>query len=159
MPDIDWTCCDIHPAAVSFIKNVYGLDAFVSTHNPTEWLPARTFDVVFALSFFSHMPAASFGPWLSALAGALNPGGLLIFTSHGEQTARLRPGSVVFDERGFNWVTHSDQGDLDPETYGTSIAKFSFINQTLVALPLRLIRFQEAFWWGHQDLYIAKRVN
>jgi SAM-dependent methyltransferase len=156
LSEADWTCSDIHPEAIEFIRAKLGLPAFLSAANPTEWR-SKTYDVVFALSFFSHVPDRSFGLWLKALSESVTPSGLLIFTTHGRETARLISSEPIqFDDYGFYWATYSDQGDLDSQVYGTSIAKFGYVNRILETLPLFLIRYQEAFWWGHQDLYVVR---
>jgi SAM-dependent methyltransferase len=162
LPDKDWACCDIHGAAVAFLHETFGLKAFISTPDAGAWRAPDAYDAVFALSFFSHMPRCDFRPWLHALADALVPGGLLVFTTHGAVTMehRREAGDAArFDVEGFYWDRNSDQGDLDPSQYGTSILTFDCAHQIIKSLPqLVLVRFQQAAWWGHQDLYIARRL-
>ena len=45
------------------------------------------FDFVYALSVFTHLTEASGGRWLPELVRILKPGGLLLFTVHGERFA------------------------------------------------------------------------
>jgi hypothetical protein len=56
LPQADITACDIHNAAVRFIEDQFGIDAIGSISDPDKFSLDRKFDVVFALSFFSHMP-------------------------------------------------------------------------------------------------------
>ena len=65
-PDYDVVSCDIHPQAVDFLRSRIDVKAIQSMHVPEEFAPVDKFDVVFALSFFSHMPKSSFGRWLRA---------------------------------------------------------------------------------------------
>jgi SAM-dependent methyltransferase len=83
IPEIDVLSCDIHPAAIDFVRDELGGTATLSKHQPEDVSFDEPFDVVFALSFFSHMPATSFGRWLAALYRAVRPGGVLAFTTHG----------------------------------------------------------------------------
>jgi SAM-dependent methyltransferase len=157
-----WTCGDVHQRAVDFSRGKLGLDAFRSPTRPNDWTVTRKFDVVFALSFFSHMPDATFGAWLERLLETVSPDGILIFTTHGAVSLRnMKAGGLnaVFDDNGFFWDSNSDQRDLDSTDYGTSVVTLSYVNRLLK--PLRnseLIRFQQAFWWRHQDLYVVRKL-
>jgi SAM-dependent methyltransferase len=66
------------------------------------------FDFVYALSVFTHLTEDSGRRWLAELVRILKPGGLLLFTVHGERFAheldetdsrRLREGEFVIAER------------------------------------------------------------
>jgi SAM-dependent methyltransferase len=83
VPKTEVFACDIHAAAVTFIKSM-GFQAIQSAHSPERLDLGRKFDIIFVLSFFTHMPRRTWKPWLDALARQLNPNGLLIFTAHGE---------------------------------------------------------------------------
>jgi SAM-dependent methyltransferase len=161
-PNASWICGDVHQRAVDFSRHKLGLDAFLSPTRPNDWTVTRTFEVVFALSFFSHMPNVSFGAWLHRLLETVSPDGILIFTTHGAVSLRnMKAGGLnaVFDDTGFFWDSHSDQRDLDSADYGTSGVTLSYVDRLLK--PLRdsdLIRFQQAFWWGHQDLYVVRKL-
>ena len=72
--------CDIHQEAVDFIRDRLHQPAIMSRHLPEEAIFGESFDVVFALSFFSHIPEATFTRWLAALFAAVRPGGILVFS-------------------------------------------------------------------------------
>ena len=79
----DLVSCDIHPEAIDFLANRIGVKTMLSAHVPEQFSPPEKYDVVFALSFFSHMPKTSFGRWIRALFDALSVPGYLVFTTHG----------------------------------------------------------------------------
>lgn len=58
------TASDIHPKAMSYIEKYIGVDICQSSPTHEDFKAPKDFDVVFALSFFSHMPDKSFGRWL-----------------------------------------------------------------------------------------------
>jgi SAM-dependent methyltransferase len=161
LPATTWTCSDVHPRAIEFNADRLGLDSFISPSRPEGWTIERRFDVVFALSFFSHMPDATFTPWLERLFSTVEPGGILVFTTHGAISVRnMKAGGLdaKFDENGFYWNAQSDQRDIDSTDYGTSAVTLNYVQRALQSLPeAELIRFQQAFWWSHQDLYVVRK--
>ncbi len=60
----------------------WGVESYLSSPVP-EQLTLPSQDVIFAHSFFSHMPETTWARWLKALANALAPRGVLIFTTPG----------------------------------------------------------------------------
>jgi SAM-dependent methyltransferase len=149
--------CDIHAEAVDFIRDRLNQRAIISRHNPTEMSFAEATDVVFALSFFSHMPESTFGGWLDVLFAAVKPGGILVFTTHG-LVSRAHFGDITMNERGFWFRPSSEQSDLDTNEYGSSVATPAYVvNQLSHLAGASLAEFRRGFWWGHQDLYVVSR--
>ena len=159
MPDASWTACDIHPEALEFLRGL-GLPAIPSARHPRDWAPPQLYDAVLVLSLFSHLPDLSFGPWMRRIFEAVAPGGIMMFTTHGEVTLQHRwqlPLSS-FDSRGFFWQIGGDQPDLDPLEYGTTAATFGYVYAILRDIPqATLVRYQRGFWWGNHDLYVLRR--
>lgn len=146
------TCCDIHAEAVEFIRDRMGYPAVVSTAIP-EQLPIEPgFDVIFALSFFSHMPEKTWSRWLYVLLGKLAPGGSLIFTTHGVSSL-LRAKYPLDKFDGFIYRKESEQKDLDTEEYGHTIVSPRFVASS-IPRGYHIAAFQEAEWEEHQDLYV-----
>lgn len=160
LPETKWTSSDVHQKAVDFIAERIGLESFISPGKPDGWTLDRKFNVVLALSFFSHMPDALFGRWLERVFSAVEPGGLLIFTTHGGITMknfRAAGLDAKFDKAGYYWNFGTDQRDIDTNDYGTSAVTLAYVQRALMALPrAELVRFQQGFWWGHQDLYVVR---
>lgn len=149
--------CDIHDEAIHFIRERLGADALLSCVNPDEFRPSESYDIVFALSFFSHMPINSWGRWLAALYGVLNEGGALVFTTQGLHSAKYF-GNPKIDKSGFWFLADSEQKDLDVATYGQTIVTEAFVQmevKKLAGLGVDLVR--PGFWWEHQDLYVLRK--
>lgn len=51
----------------------------------------ETFDLIYALSVFTHMPADLQDAWMDELARVLKPGGYLLITTHGEHYSSSLP--------------------------------------------------------------------
>jgi SAM-dependent methyltransferase len=153
----DLVSCDIHEQAIDFIRTALHTKAELSRHVPEELHFDTEFDVVFALSFFSHMPEATFGRWLKALFRAVRPGGILVFTTHGLASQKAF-GDIVIPENGFCFIANSEQDDLNAAEYGSAITTPDYVIGELfrqVRAPIR--EFKHAYWWGHQDLYVIAK--
>jgi len=158
---LDLTTCDIHPEANNFNSARIGCETIQSTSYPEDLKTDRTFDVVFCLSFFSHIGPEYFQRWLIKLYSLVREGGYLVFTAHSRFTPvgpgqDLAPGELVF-------VTDSEQKDLDPNLYGLSYSTPEYVFGALRDIDprgpekYRVAFYSEAFWWEHQDIYaIAK---
>lgn len=158
-PRIDLTSCDIHPEAIEFLKNRIGVKALQSAHTPEDFTTPEKYDAIFALSFFSHMPKATFGRWIKALYGALNPGGCLLFTTHGVKSCQgLQITVDDADEEGFWFQARSEQHDLDVAEYGLTLSLPHYVIPTVyknVGAPIA--DYRQAEWWYHQDLWVVKK--
>lgn len=122
---------------------------------PEQFHTGRRFDVVFALSFFTHMPRATWSRWLRALAGQLEPDGLLIFTAHGEASQRAM-GVETIEADGFFYAPWSEQKDLPLSDYGGTITAFDFVYKQLVECGLTLVHYKQVAI-AHHDVYVVQR--
>lgn len=160
MPEADLTSCDIHAHAVEFIQDVLSRNAVLSIADPDHFRLDREFDIVFALSFFSHMRVGSWSRWLKALFRHVRPGGSLIFTTHGYVSReKLYRNVIDLDEQGFWFQASSEQSDLSVAEYGTTMTSTEFVTRqifTHLRGPIALVA--PGFWWGHQDVYIVTKT-
>jgi SAM-dependent methyltransferase len=157
LPRAKVLACDIHSEAIRFVWSQLHVKAQLSSPVP-EALPIdRRFDVVFALSFFSHVPPATWGRWLSALYRRVAPGGVLIFTTHGSTSAPLCGGPAE-PEGGIWFHPVSEQKDLDGSEYGTTVVTPEYVEkQVRERLGTRIHLRRLGYWWQHQDLYVVRR--
>lgn len=156
-PLFDLVCCDIHPQAIEFLKEKIGVKTLQSTPSPQRFSTPYKFDVVFALSFFSHMPRTTFGPWLRALFEALDVGGYLIFTTHG-WTSASRFNLSTLPPDGFSFSSDTEQKDIDTSEYGCTVAAPEFVfHEIRRQTGSENISFQQAGWWNLQDAWVVKR--
>jgi len=154
MPDFDVTACDIHPQAVEFLERL-GLPAVQSRPKPEDFGLGRTFDVVYAFSFFTHMPRATWGRWLKALERHVSPGGILMFSTHGRLSQQLM-GVPFLEPDGFFFHAVSEQKDLELAEYGNTVTTFDYVYRQIEDTELKIVQFREA-GAGHHDIYILQR--
>jgi hypothetical protein len=152
------TICDIHTEAIDFLSHKLGVGrAVLSTSKPEDLAPGEKFDVVFALSFFSHMPKTTWGRWLESLYDKVDVGGYLIFTTQGVKSAHYF-GNPLIPNDGFWFKDTSEQKDLDVSEYGQTICTYEFVNgEVNQRLKVPIAMYKYGYWWEHQDLYAIKK--
>jgi SAM-dependent methyltransferase len=157
MPGCSVVGCDIHSDAVEFMSKI-GLDAIQSTLVPEELPSDRKFDVIFAISFFTHMPDLTWGRWLKSIASLLAPDGILIFTTHGRAAISnmgITPNNIP--PSGFRFDPHSEQKDLNMKDYASTVTYFDYVYRQSLNYDLRIVRYKEA-GSGYQDLFVVKQI-
>lgn len=94
---------------------------------------------------------------MSSVSAALNPGGYLMFSTHGANAATIVPqlAEVIKDGRQYGYLDGSDQKDLDPSIYGSTIVLPPYVIKAIYdATKARIMSFKPAGWWGLQDEWI-----
>lgn len=157
LPEATVTSCDIHTEAVKFLADYLSVKTLISDSQPEKLAANDDYDIVFALSFFSHMPVTTWTQWFDSLLSRVKPGGYLIFTTHG-WLSRRHFAYPQFNKDGFWFRQDSEQKDLDTAEYGQAVVEPRFVfHEAAKNSSGRIVNFQEAFWWTHQDVYIVKR--
>jgi SAM-dependent methyltransferase len=96
---------DIDPEAIEWLQENYqSIGEFeVNPHLPPSVYPDNTFDFIFSVSIFTHLPEAMQFAWLKELHRVAKPGALLIVTTHGDfHRPTLQPEELArLDAAGF----------------------------------------------------------
>ena len=71
---------------MGFLRRQLGVRAIGSDSCPELFAATGFYAAVLALSFFSHMPLATWARWLVRLTLPLAVGGRLVFTTHGRHS-------------------------------------------------------------------------
>jgi SAM-dependent methyltransferase len=154
---IELHSCDIHPQAIQFLECEIGVRAIQSSSCPEMLRLPMQFDVVFALSFFSHMPITTWARWLVQLIEATRIGGITTFTTQ-RMVSRKYFGEPEIPELGFWFKAESEQFDLSIEEYGQTIVTPAFVKKNVASMPFaELVEVRDGYWWEHQDLYVLRR--
>jgi SAM-dependent methyltransferase len=159
LKDLNFVACDIHPEAMEFCRSALGVEAIPSAAMPEDWKPAEKFDFIFAISLWSHLPDGLFQRWLSSVCAALKPGGYLMFSNHGAHAAAVVPelAEPIKDGQEYGYLDGSDQKDLDPSIYGSTVALPSYVIKAIYgATKARVVSFRPAAWWGLQDEWVIQ---
>jgi SAM-dependent methyltransferase len=159
VPPLNLVSCDIHAEALGFLRDRIGVPVTASERVPENFLPDRQFDVVFALSFFSHMPKSTFGRWLRALFRTLRAPGYLVFTTQGLEGAK-HIGCREIPADGYWFAPASEQKDLNTADYGSTLALPRFvIGEIYRELRAPIAMYRYACWWDTQDLWVVAKTG
>jgi SAM-dependent methyltransferase len=82
-------------------KALHGIRFEPNSLEPPLPLDAESFDCVYAISIFTHLSERNHHAWMHELLRVLRPGGVLIFTTHGDRCAsRLVPEELALYHAG-----------------------------------------------------------
>lgn len=150
---------DIDPQANEFLARNFSVRTVQSADVPEDLSLPVEYDAIFVLSFFSHMPRATWGRWLQRLYAGLKKDGILLFTTHGETSMEQHFPQAELDSTGYRFEQTSEQGDLDAAKYGQTITSKAFVDAQISKLPgVEYLVHELARWWGHQDHYIVRKT-
>ena len=145
---------EILAPAVQFQRETFGVHALQSQTDPDTVALPRQYDLISVVSLFSHLPEATFSRWLSKLAHALAPGGMLVLTCHGPELFQRTFGRALQGEFYFDAV--SESAVLDHNTYGVTYLRPSYVETCLRELPeVRLLAHVPSGLNGQQDVFIV----
>jgi cyclopropane fatty-acyl-phospholipid synthase-like methyltransferase len=150
----DVSVCEIQDSALIFLEEKFGVTIYKSSNDPGKLKINEKFDVVFALSFFSHMPRDTFARWLVRLSDLVAPQGLFVFTTHGQASIPHLARLGYQPEPSDFWFS-----PVPSKNYGQTIVSHSFTErERCVLVPdMQAIDYREAEWDGHQDIYVWRR--
>jgi SAM-dependent methyltransferase len=145
---------DIDGEAIAWCRRHLSDAAGFIVHRPRPPLPvkARTFDLVYAISVFTHLPEDLQMEWLDELRRIARPGGLLLLTVHPmDLAARAASGA----DDGFLYAKGAGTKGL-PDFYQTTFHSREYIVErwspyfAIVDIIRKGIN-------NHQDLIVARR--
>ncbi|HVG11247.1 MAG TPA: hypothetical protein VNM67_26320, partial [Thermoanaerobaculia bacterium] len=108
---------------------------------------------ILVTSLFTHLPEERFLAWLRVLAGRLNPGGVLAFSTHDPSLLLPCP---PMPESGLLFQEISESGSLDTSDYGSTWVTEEFVRGAVarVARSASVHRLERGLC-NYQDLYVA----
>lgn len=178
--------CDLMEAAAIFCATTFGGVAVHSSEDLDDVrLPDKS-DLVWLGSVFTHLPAHRWCRLLAFLAGATNPGGVVVFTSHGQRSLEnfetkllVRNPRLIPPDRfrelkrylptiGFDFVASPPaiarrQGEMGMKLttgeYGFSFADPWWVTRLIESLPeWRFVSYVPVGWAGNHDVVTIRRA-
>jgi SAM-dependent methyltransferase len=151
------TVAEIDPGAVRFQQETFGVRGVVSGHDPRSLSLDGSFDLVLAVSLFSHLPSDRFEAWLERLFRLVPEGGVLAFSTHGPD---LLPEGVALPASGIVFQPESETRRLAGDEYGTTWVSEEFVRRAVerTAPSSARVSAHPRGLVGHQDLYVVAKA-
>ncbi|HZO60683.1 MAG TPA: CBS domain-containing protein [Solirubrobacterales bacterium] len=143
--------CDIDEDGVEFCARVFGADPTVSHEDPGKVSFDEPFELAWSGSLFTHLSADRWQGFLDLFARALEPGGLVLFT-----TNAFLPASILrnlglgaaqadqlltdFKRSRFGYV------DAGEGSWGLSLARPRWVIEQVERSPLDLVSYEQQAW-------------
>lgn len=150
---------DVDAEAISWCQDNLDFAEFtVNGSLPPLDYPPEAFDLVYAISVFTHLDEDHQFRWLEELRRVTTPGGLVLLTVHGPHAQRNLPPRVssVLEEEGFAFTGSDDWRGVFPEWYQTAyhteryvLERYSEYFDVLEYLPRGMN--------GHQDVVVLRK--
>lgn len=168
-PQAAITACDLLRDGVDFCASTFGAVPVYSHAEPDQIpLERNSFDLIWVGSLFTHLDSELWLKFLNGFHSWLRPGGLLVFTTHGQQACRdmklyardygisyWRRTSVLFayERTGFGYATYAGS-----DSYGICLTHPAWVVRQVAKIPeMRVVHFSEKSWAGFQDIFACIR--
>ena len=159
-PAADVSVCDIDDAAVDFCTRAFSAKAIASDSMFSGLSIRKQFDLIWCGSLITHIDEGATMRLLKLFYQHLAPGGVCIFTTHGERAIERMPvfglGEVAqnqvlaqFRQSGYGYASYPGRNDM-----GISlISREKMIDMTHGAAPWTETAFIDHGWDNLQDVY------
>ena len=141
------TVTDVDDAAVAFCRREFGFAGFtVSTELAGSTL--GRYDLVWAGSVFTHLPHEQGSELAAHLVAAIEPGGVLVFSTQGERSLEVSDAADdVRAEFVSNGSSYRPYAHYDGDDYGLTWHTEAYVD-TMLALdePIERVMFAPAAW-------------
>ena len=163
-PAAEFTACEIDPAAARFCAEQFGARPAQSSEDLDALTLDSKFDLVWCGSLVTHLDAGRIRALLSFFRRHLAPGGLVLFTTHGDYVANcvadradfyaLTPATIPSTVEAYR---RDGDGYLDypgAQGYGVSLTSPAWVReQVRQAGALAEVYSRARGWDAHQDVY------
>jgi SAM-dependent methyltransferase len=162
-PDARLGVCDIDEDGVEFCARVFGGHPIVSHEDPAKVDFDQRYELAWSGSLFTHLSAERWQGFLEMFARAIEPGGLVLFSSNGylaasilrnfgldsDQVERLHGD---FRRQRFGYV------EVGNGSWGLSMARPGWVKEQVERSPLELVSFERGGWkppYPAQDVVVC----
>ncbi|HMH24903.1 MAG TPA: class I SAM-dependent methyltransferase [Puia sp.] len=115
--------CDINARMIEFGKNHYpDISYSIIPYTPPTTYDSSSFDLVYALSVFTHIEATQQNLWIKEIHRILKDKAVFLFTTHGKfyDPKLLEPEKQFLDQNGFFTKSYSKKGHRMMTTYNSA---------------------------------------
>ncbi len=163
-PDAHVTACELMPDAVRFCARTFKAVPAQSTYELDTLVLGTLYDLIWCGSLATHLDARRTRALLRFFARHLAPGGLLVFTTHGDYVAGrvlqladfygLRRADIPALVESFRQTGHGYLDYPEQAGYGVSLSAPAWVRaEAQAAGTLREVYFRARGWDEHQDVF------
>ena len=159
-PAVRWYGTDIDAKAIEWCRrNLQGADFQLNRQLPPTNFDRGCFDVVYAISVFTHIDANQQSAWLREFHRILRPGGGVLFTVHSKSTwtSLTAAKRKRLEENGFLFEVSRKLRGIVPDWYQTAFHTQDYVRQMLAAQGFRILSY-ELGGLGFHDVVLATRL-
>jgi SAM-dependent methyltransferase len=163
-PEAEIVACDLDRDGVDFCAATFGAKPVYSAVHPQDIPLSQQFDAIWVGSLVTHLEAPLWDDFLAFWAERLLPGGVLVFSFHGEHIIEAcRAGQETLgivdiqklvsecDESGFAYEDYRGQ-----DGYGIALSRSDWVRERIAATPgLKLLDIWPRGWSGWHDLAVV----
>lgn len=164
-------CVDVSPWCIGVVqKRLTDVNVKkINTLPPTPF-PDNTFDGVYAVSVWTHLPLETQWPWLREINRILKPGGVAAITTSGYRALRYR--REQRKQEGWTGVTDDDLAlegviykDCDPKHHDGVGSKYGYVahdpewTKENWGRLFDYVEFRPAAIYGMQDINVVRKVK
>lgn len=168
-PNAELHACDLDTDGINFCKDTFSMHPVQSTIDLSELVLPTTYDLIWCGSLITHLDSARAAQLLDKFAEHLNPGGLLLFSSHGRMHANFvhdRCFKLTSDDLfekikcdylrlGYGYAEYPGM-----PLFGLSLTSPAWIfNYVYGRSDLTLCSFAEKAWHGLHDITVLQKTG
>ena len=168
-PQAEIVACDIEREGADYCARKFGAEAVYSQEDPADLVFKQKFDLIWVGSLLTHLEAPRWPGFLNLFSRSLAPGGVVVFTTHGEPIAKMmREGEALFGltpEALQEMLAEYEQGgfsyrDYRPGAgYGVSLSKRAWVEEQVAQTAgLRLLQMREPGWCAQDTVICVKEA-
>jgi SAM-dependent methyltransferase len=155
-------CCgtDTDGEAIAWCKRNLRFGEFsVNGPAPPLSFASDMFDLILAVSVFTHLDEDNQARWLEELRRVAKPGAVLLCTVHGPHIWKNLPGDFreQVEREGFLFVPSTYWQDTFPDWYQTSYHTEKYVRRTYGAL-FEVVDYLPRGLVDHQDVVILRKA-
>jgi SAM-dependent methyltransferase len=161
-PNAQVDACELNAQALRFCAAEFGARPIRSNTRFDRLAFPASYDLIWVGSLFTHLDRSPFAELMAVLSRALDPGGVLVLTTHGDFSLTIldeygadvdpRAAESEYRDRGFSFALYPGG---DP-AYGLSLASSEFVRNCAAEAGqgrLELTWFGPRGWAEHQDVH------
>ncbi|MGH9783087.1 MAG: class I SAM-dependent methyltransferase, partial [Terriglobia bacterium] len=155
-PAVNWHGADVNAEMIEWCRTHIPSARFtINASLPPLEYPEATFDLVYAVSVFTHLSDEYQRAWIPELRRVLRPGGLLLITFHSEHVWKTRREAEEVERQGIVFCVSTKLKGIVPDWYQTTFQTSNHL-QKAVSTHLTVIRYCPR-GFGDHDAILARR--